>query len=252
MKLITRAQWGARAPRSAASHLASTRGVKVHYTGSRVDPRLATDHDLCYALVRQIQNGHMDDNGWADIGYSFLCCPHRFVFEGRGLHKLPAANGPGLNSGHYAVLGMVGNSGLVVPNDEMLHGIRDAIEHLRAKGGAGTEIKGHRDGYATSCPGGPLYAWVKAGAPRPDTTTTEDDGMTPEQIYKAVWQRDAMPAPNGDPTNPTWMPSSVLTDVNKKVRALQTEVSSLKSQLATTNAKLDQVLELLKPEGSPS
>ncbi|MCD0452607.1 hypothetical protein LO762_25990 [Actinocorallia sp. API 0066] len=186
MKLITRKQWKARSPRSASSHLASARGVKVHYTGSRVDPRTADDHDRCYALVRQIQNGHMDGNGWADIGYSFLCCPHRFVFEGRGLHKLPAANGPGLNSGHYAVLGMVGDSGLVVPNDEMLHGIRDAIEHVRANGRAGTEIKGHRDGYATSCPGERLYAWVKAGAPRPKTSAPKPPPAPPKPVSKPL------------------------------------------------------------------
>jgi hypothetical protein len=52
----------------------------------------------------------------------------------------------------------------------MLLGILDAIEYLRAEGGAGREIKGHRDGYATSCPGEPLYRWVRAGAPRPGGT----------------------------------------------------------------------------------
>jgi hypothetical protein len=51
----------------------------------------------------------------------------------------------------------------------MLGAIRDGIELLR-KHGAGNEIKGHRDGYATACPGGPLYAWVQKGAPRPAST----------------------------------------------------------------------------------
>ncbi|WP_245642644.1 peptidoglycan-binding protein [Nonomuraea candida] len=100
-------------------------------------------------------------------GNSFVACPHQKVFEGRGLHRLPAANGPGLNAGHYAVLGLVGNSGLVQPPDAMLHAILDAIEHARQNGNAGKEIKGHRDGFATDCPGEPLYAWVKRGAPRP-------------------------------------------------------------------------------------
>jgi hypothetical protein len=49
----------------------------------------------------------------------------------------------------------------------MLNGIRDAIEWLRSQGDAGNEIKGHRDGYDTDCPGPKLYAWVKAGAPQP-------------------------------------------------------------------------------------
>jgi len=165
--LVSRAEWGARPPKGSYTTLRSTKGVKVHYTGGRVDPAIVDDHAKCAALVRQIQNGHMDGNGWIDIGYSLVVCPHRKVFVGRGPNRLPAANGPGLNSGHYAVLGLVGASGLVEPPDDMLHGIRDAIEYLRQVGGAGSEIKGHRDGYATACPGEALYAWVRRGAPRP-------------------------------------------------------------------------------------
>ncbi|GGL25628.1 peptidoglycan recognition protein family protein [Planomonospora parontospora] len=165
--LVTRREWGARQPRGSYTQISSTRGVKVHYTGGRVDPGIVNDHTRCVALVKSIQNSHMDGNGWMDIGYSLVVCPHRKVFEGRGPRRLPAANGSGLNSGHYAVLGLVGSSGLVQPTDNILHGILDAVEYLRERGGAGREIKGHRDGYATSCPGEPLYAWVRRGAPRP-------------------------------------------------------------------------------------
>ncbi|MEV0595467.1 peptidoglycan recognition protein family protein [Nonomuraea cavernae] len=165
--LVSRRDWNARAPRGDYTQLDSTRGVKVHYTGGRVDPGIAGDHNGCVSLVQSIQRGHMDGNGWVDIGYSFVVCPHRKVFVGRGLHHLPAANGAGLNAGHYAVLGLVGNAGLVQPPDGMLHGILDAIDHVRERGDAGKEIKGHRDGYATDCPGEALYAWVRRGAPRP-------------------------------------------------------------------------------------
>ncbi|MBB2915122.1 hypothetical protein FHS43_006442 [Streptosporangium becharense] len=165
--LVTRREWGARSPRGAYGRLTSTRGVKVHYTGGQVSPDIVNDHDKCVALVRSIQNHHMDGNGWMDVGYSMLVCPHRKVFEGRGPNRVPAANGSGLNSAHYAVLGLVGSSGLTQPNDDLLHGILDAVEYLRDKGGAGREIKGHRDGYSTSCPGEALYAWVRRGAPRP-------------------------------------------------------------------------------------
>jgi hypothetical protein len=167
MKLVNRQAWGARSPKSPLQTLARTEGVKVHYTGDHVDPAMVDHHGRCGDLVQGIQNFHMDGRGWLDIGYTALVCPHGYVFEGRGLHHLPAANGTGLNSGHYAVCGMVGTSGLVDPSDAMLNGIRDAIEWLRAQGDAGTEIKGHRDGYSTDCPGPKLYAWVKAGAPRP-------------------------------------------------------------------------------------
>ncbi|WP_329083380.1 MULTISPECIES: peptidoglycan recognition protein family protein [unclassified Streptosporangium] len=165
--LVTRREWGARQPRGSYSKLSSTKGVKVHYTGGQVSPDIVNDHAKCVALVKSIQSHHMDGNGWIDVGYSMLVCPHRKVFEGRGPRNVPAANGAGLNSDHYAVLGLVGSSGFTKPTDNVLHGILDAIEYLRDKGGAGKEIKGHRDGYSTSCPGEPLYAWVKRGAPRP-------------------------------------------------------------------------------------
>nr|WP_062336215.1 N-acetylmuramoyl-L-alanine amidase [Herbidospora sakaeratensis] len=167
VQLITRAGWGARAPKQDVPALYSTKGVKVHYTGGRVDPAIVSNHNICVGLVRGYQRMHMDDNGWSDLGYTAAACPHRKVFVGRGPNRLPAANGAGRNSGHYAVLGLVGNAGFVRPNDGLLHGIVDAIEYLRAEGRAGREVKGHRDGYSTSCPGDALYAWVQRGAPRP-------------------------------------------------------------------------------------
>ncbi|WP_440100011.1 peptidoglycan recognition protein family protein [Streptosporangium sp. H16] len=200
LDLVSRRSWGAREPRGSYDRLTSTKGVKIHYTGGHVDPATLADHGQCVAAVRGIQGGHMNGNGWMDVGYSLLVCSHRKVFVGRGLHRIPAANGPGLNSGHYAVLGLVGTSGVTEPPDAMLHGIRDAIEYLRDEGGAGKEIKGHRDGYATSCPGGPLYAWVKRGAPRPvgsgsasDSIIKEEDDV-PEIVSLGAGRDQAVPA----------------------------------------------------------
>ncbi|MFI6296694.1 N-acetylmuramoyl-L-alanine amidase [Nonomuraea sp. NPDC050790] len=174
MAVISRKAWGAPAPKR-VDRISSTRGVKVHYVGSRVDPRLLDDHDRCPALMRQIQNHHMDGNRWSDFAYSYGACPHGDVLTGRGPGVLVAANGPGRNEDHYAVLGFVGNSGLVEPTDEMLGAILDAIAILRGKGGAGREIKGHRDGYSTDCPGEALYDWVRRGAPRPGSAPPDPD-----------------------------------------------------------------------------
>jgi hypothetical protein len=103
---------------------------------------------------------------------------------GRGPHHLPAANGAGLNTGHYAVLGLGGSKGFTEPTDGLLHGILDAVDYLREHGNAGREIKGHRDGYATDCPGGPLYAWVKRGAPRPSAQPTKTELPTLKPGYR--------------------------------------------------------------------
>lgn len=170
--LVTRREWGARAPRGGYGFVPRTKGVKVHYTGGRVPPEIVDNHGICVAQVKSIQGYHMDGNGWIDIGYTALACPHRRVFVGRGPDHLPAANGSGLNADHYAVMGLVGNAGFTQPNDDLLHGIRDAIEWLREEGNAGKEIEGHRDGFSTDCPGAALYAWVQRGAPRPGSGST--------------------------------------------------------------------------------
>lgn len=167
---VYRGDWGARSAKGGYGAMPlHPRGVKIHYTGGRENPGMINDHRLCVSRVKSIQNGHMDGNGWIDVGYSYLVCAHGKVFVGRGWGNLPAANGAGLNSGHYAILGMVGNAGLTAPTDEMLAAIRDVIEYLRGRG-VGTEIKGHRNGFATDCPGTALYSWVLRGAPRPRIT----------------------------------------------------------------------------------
>jgi len=172
MKLVTRAQWGARdyrLPGGATLYSGSRRGVKLHYLGTPYTDRA---HTQCAAYVRQIQAQHMDGNGWSDIGYSFVVCTHGYVYEGRGLRRRNSANGnTTLNNETYAVLLMVGSSGLTEPTDEQLHGARDAIDYCRSEGPAGAWLGGHRDGYATSCPGDAVYAWAKAGAPRPTKDT---------------------------------------------------------------------------------
>ncbi|MEV0237551.1 peptidoglycan recognition family protein [Nonomuraea sp. NPDC050786] len=177
--------------------------MKIHYTGGRENPDMAGDHALCKARVRGVQSGHMSGNGWIDIGYSWVVCHHGQVFTGRGFGHLPAANGAGLNSGHYAILGLVGTSGLTKPSDAMKAGIRDLIDWLRGKG-VGNEIKGHRDGYATDCPGPELYAWVKAGAPRPGgkpsspkpspTPSREDDDMDYTSLALSAEEAVSVPA----------------------------------------------------------
>jgi hypothetical protein len=206
MKLVTRAQWGARdyrLPNGATLYSGSRRGVKLHYLGA---PYADRPHTGCAAYVRQIQAQHMDGNGWSDIGYSFAVCTHGYVYEGRGLRRRNSANGnTTLNNQDYAVLLLVGSSGLTKPTDAQLHGARDAIDYCRKEGPAGTWLGGHRDGYATSCPGDAVYAWVKAGAPRPAVpapatpqSPQEDDEMKlSDQVRLGEWIAKQWPNDKG-------------------------------------------------------
>ncbi len=181
MKLVTRAELGW--PESPAAPQPTTLGVKIHYEGTTVSTGLLGNHELCVQEWRDIRASHLSNptQGWVDVAYNFAVCPHGTVFEGRGLHKETGANGnQTLNHAHYAIVAMVGDKGLTSPTDDMLNGLRDAIEYMQANG-AGPEIRGHRDGYSTDCPGEPLYAWVKAGAPRKGSGSTggENGGNPP-------------------------------------------------------------------------
>lgn len=184
MKLVTRAQLGW--PASAAPLQATAQGTKVHYEGSPVSTRLLTDHDACIAEWKAIRASHLANvvEDYSDIAYNYGACPHGFLLEGRGLGRRTGANGnQTLNIAHYAVCGLVGDSGLTEPTDAMLSAIRDGIDLLRQHG-AGDEIRGHRDGYATTCPGAPLYAWVQQGAPRPTDATEDDMPLTDDEITR--------------------------------------------------------------------
>ncbi|MET9876581.1 peptidoglycan-binding protein [Actinacidiphila glaucinigra] len=181
MKFVSRKAWGAKPSRYKLVRIASTRGVKVHYEGTEVPADLVDHHERCDDRVRAIQASHLanDVEDYSDIAYNAAVCPHGYVYEGRGAHHKTGANGSAtLNANHYAVLALLGSKGLTKPTDAMLHGLRDAIEWLREDGDAGTEILGHKDGYATQCPGKPLYTWVQAGAPRPQADDEDDKPAT--------------------------------------------------------------------------
>lgn len=179
MKFVSRAELGW--DPSPADSLKEAAGVKVHYLGSKVDREKVAEHSGCLTLWRNIRDSHLANKAekYVDVAYNFAVCRHGYVLEGRGLRKQTGANGnPTLNARHYAVVALVGDEGDVNPTTEMLFALREIIEELR-RNGAGPEIKGHRDGYATSCPGEPLYKWVQAGAPWPGQTPKPAPSVPP-------------------------------------------------------------------------
>ncbi|APU13674.1 MULTISPECIES: N-acetylmuramoyl-L-alanine amidase [Actinoalloteichus] len=180
---VSRASWGARAPRNVSNNITPQNGgVTVHYVGSGNVAR--PDHSQCAAQVRGIQNGHMDGNGWADIAYTHLVCVHDYVFHGRGPNVRTAANGtnPG-NQNWYGVCALIGDADTVPAG--LTAGIRSAIANLRSVGNAANGINGHRDHLATSCPGSRLYALVQDGSLNPGG----GGGPSPAPAWPGVYFR---------------------------------------------------------------
>lgn len=174
MNVISRSSWGARPfrqPNGAIRYAGPRRGIKYHHLGEQGNWQ-PKDHAACHAKVRAIQNHHMDTNGWSDIGYSFLVCPHGDAFEGRGLQRRNSANGgTALNEQDYAVVLMISDSSKQVPPDAMLRGGAQVGDYIRKNGPAGNWVGGHSDGNATQCPGSRILAWVRAGAKAPGAST---------------------------------------------------------------------------------
>ncbi|MCM2388981.1 peptidoglycan-binding protein [Streptomyces albipurpureus] len=168
MRFVTRAQWGAQPARESQKPLPSPRGVKVHYLGAFYRGR---EHHECAGHMRHVQSDHLNnkEEDYFDIAYNLGVCQHGYVFEGRGAGNQSAANGgTQLNRDHVAVLTFLGNTGITQPTQSQITGIQDAIAYLR-RNGAGNEIRGHRDGFATLCPGNTMYALVQNGTLDPGT-----------------------------------------------------------------------------------
>lgn len=161
MNLVTRDQWGARPPKSLPTSVRMV-NTTVHYTGAPAAHPFPWPHSRCAGMVRSIQDDHMDRNGWSDVAYSMLVCVHGTVYEGRGRNVRTAANGDLSNATDHAICYLGGDDDPLT--GASMEAINDAAEWL---GTANGEWTGHRDHVSTSCPGEVVYAWVRAGHPRP-------------------------------------------------------------------------------------
>lgn len=173
--IISRAAWGARAPKRITRIAGPVRGVAGHYEGSGLG---SYPPDSVAAIVRQIQNFHMDTRGWDDIAYSALVDRFGRVWEGRGPGRRSAANGTNDSNDHYyAVCLIMGPADTLTP--DMKRGWLDARAWLQTHGNAGPETPPHSTFIATACPG-PARNWFLNGCPAPGDSPTPTPAPTPQ------------------------------------------------------------------------
>lgn len=174
LDIITRAEWGARRRKSSPDTVrpVDRRAVMVHYSTGEELGREDTAE-----WVREIQSYHMDTHGWQDIGYNFLVDREGRVFEGRGWDAV-GAHCAGYNTPAVGVC-FLGDDD---PGQDVPDVARAAIVAIgqEAERRAGHDLAqlGHRDKYATACPGDELEAWwtgkAIVTAPRSSTTSSQD------------------------------------------------------------------------------
>lgn len=188
---ISRADWGARAPRSVSRNITPGRGgCTKHYGGP---PPTIRTHSDCVRTWKGWQNYHMDTHGWVDIAYTAGFCQHGYVLAGRGYGIRTAANGTNTSNQNYYAFTWIGGEGQT-PTRAALDALDWLILDARKNGGAGLDIKNHRDQNKTACPGNPLAAYKPLSTPSTPEKEEEDmkwiiaqEGGTPK-----IWVGDGI------------------------------------------------------------
>lgn len=150
MSVVTRKEWGARKPRATNPNAPRTKNstLFIHYSVSPGDNFVSFSQQI--QAVRNIQNYHMDGNGWDDIGYSYIITqgkgiPPR-VFRGRGFKHAQAAQQGWNTTGDGSVCVIADE------NDEIRPETVELIEWVFARF-EGQKAAPHSSVNATSCPG---------------------------------------------------------------------------------------------------
>lgn len=150
-----RKDWGARKPR-ATTYQGPPREAFIHHDD--YDPRPYNHLEEQIAHMRQLQNLHMDERGWSDIGYHWVVfqaygnIPGPRAFCGRASWHVPAAQ-LGHNTGTLAIC-VVGQEITLQPETrKLIIKLLNRYKKIQTLGG-------HRDVTPTSCPGNSLYSQV--------------------------------------------------------------------------------------------
>ncbi len=180
-RIVTRKGWGAdeKLREKKFSYTKSVKAAFVHHTATGNRYRCSQ----AASVIRGIYRYHVKSMGWKDIGYNFLVDKCGSIYEGRaggvtkpvlGAHTL----GFNANSVGIAVIGTYGSSrpsaaavkavaritawklGIYGVNPKGTTYLKSAGGNLYRKGKNVrlNAISGHRDGFATDCPGRQLYS----------------------------------------------------------------------------------------------
>jgi hypothetical protein len=174
-KVITTAEWGAKPPKSGTFPFRKTfpRYIVIHHTTNQNPPNDSSKGTLQggIRLAKNIQSGHMNDNGWSDSGHNFLNTTGGIILEGRHGSLDAAKRGQCIQSAHAAQdQGKLanGNQSPGIENEgeftifPMIQKQWESLVELCVSlcdscDISPQNIKGHRDFSNTQCPGDWLY-----------------------------------------------------------------------------------------------
>ncbi|XP_053672928.1 peptidoglycan-recognition protein SC2-like [Anopheles nili] len=156
-RIVTRAQWGARAASTSQLPIRPAPWVVMHHTAGAH----CTTDAACAQQMRNIQSFHMDGNGWADIGYNFLVGENGAAYEGRGWGR-QGAHAPGYNDRSVG-MGVMGTFTNGIPNAAARNAAQQLISCGVSLGHIASNywLIGHRQAVATACPGNAFFNEIR-------------------------------------------------------------------------------------------
>ncbi|XP_058790796.1 peptidoglycan-recognition protein SC2-like [Phymastichus coffea] len=157
--LVTRSEWSSRTPAKPASplHVLPSPYVIVSHTATGQCNTLAR----CKSIVHSIQDYHMGQNGWDDIGYNFLVGGDGNIYEGRGW-DVQGAHTKNYNSKSIG-LSFIGNFNKEQPTDAQLEAAKSFLDYglQNKKISDNYKLLGQRQLISTVSPGDLLYNIIK-------------------------------------------------------------------------------------------
>lgn len=175
--VIPRSAWGARAARNSGSCPVAHNPnyITIHHTVGPTVDSLSPE-----ARLRQIQNYHMDTNGWCDIGYHFLVSADGRVWQGREDEQRIGIHVGGNNTNNVGI-SFMGSYHIDQVPEPMLPGAAPLVRWLADTYAIPlnrTYVLGHREwGNSTQCPGSFLLARLEELIDLADNPTPSDAGV---------------------------------------------------------------------------
>ncbi|XP_070570776.1 peptidoglycan-recognition protein SC2-like isoform X1 [Ptychodera flava] len=154
VEIVNRSQWGARPPTKREYIPMPVPYVILHHTAGK---RCFT-YENCSAVMRGIQNFHMDVRKWWDIGYTFCVGEDGRVYEGRGWN-VQGAHTIGYNNKSIGLC-ILGNFVNVSPKQVALDTAQAFLKYSVEMNKLTSDyiLYGHRQAKnGTECPGDALF-----------------------------------------------------------------------------------------------
>ncbi|RVE47454.1 hypothetical protein evm_007865 [Chilo suppressalis] len=155
---VTRSEWKARMAKQTQPLKTPVPYVVIHHSYT---PGACTTKVQCIKAMQNMQNFHMDDRDWWDIGYNYAVGGDGAAYEGRGWDIL-GAHALHFNSVSIGIC-IIGDWRSELPPKQQLETAKALIAAGVKLGRISSEYKlvGHRQVRDTECPGDALYNEIK-------------------------------------------------------------------------------------------